>query len=480
MAETGAVEGWRVLDGGMSAWFDASRLSGPLPSAEPPSRGAESEGAESGGGKSGGAESRGAESGGAESGGAESRGAESGGRKSGGAVPGSAESRGRVSLGVGAALVGRVVELVGEGELPDLDLRDGGVRVRIGVPGAELSQAQVALAGGISAAARELGLVADPAGLQTMRVAVSSCDLPSVVSFWGSAFAYEPVGADRFGDPLRRDPAISFHQLEQPRPLRNRIHVDVSRVPDVVKAFRAAVGQEAYGPWGVALADPDGNEIDLVPGSELTNGGGLTDGAETADWRVLFGAMTFYPTTSPALAAQLATAVADLADEAGRPLLVDLRPDGVTIDSGKDQWEIDLAGFASLAARVQSAARELGLVADPARLRFVQFGIDAVDVAAVRDFWTSVLGYQEDPRGYDLYDPRRLNPTFIFQQMDAADEERRRQRNRTHFELLVPADVVQSRLDTAVAAGGKILIAEAPDRWTVADPEGNEVTFVTS
>ncbi|MEV6415397.1 VOC family protein [Kribbella sp. NPDC051718] len=382
------------------------------------------------------------------------------------------------SLRVGAELARRVVELVGEGELPDFDLRAGGVRVRIGVPGGEPSRAEVALAGGISAAARELGMVADPAGLQVMRVAVSSCELPSVVSFWGSAFGYESAGDDRFGDALRRDPAISFYRLDEPRPLRNRIHVDVSRTADAVEAFRAAVGQEPYGPWGVALADPDGNEIDLVPGGELTD---ESEPAEaTADWRVLFGAMTFYPTTSSAQAARLAAAVASLADEAGRPLLVDLRPDGVTIDSGKDQWENDVAGFVRLAARIQSAARELGLWADPARLRFVQFGMDAVDVAAVKDFWKTALGYQEDPRGFDLYDPRRLDPTFIFQQMDAAETDRRSQRNRTHFELLVPADLVNSRLDTAVAAGGKLLPTDRPGTHTVADPEGNELIFVLS
>ncbi|GAA0963667.1 hypothetical protein GCM10009554_83430 [Kribbella koreensis] len=420
MAELDGVDGWRAFDGGLSAWFDAPS---PSPSPSP-------------------------------------------------------------SLGVGAALVARVVELVGGRELPDFDLRAGGVRVRIGVRGGEPGQAEMTLAGGISAAAQELGMVADPAGLQVLRVAVSSGELASVASFWSSAFAYEPVGDLRFEDPLRRDPAISFYRLDEPRPLRNRIHVDVSRPSEAVEAFRAAVGQEPFGPWGVALADPDGNEIDLVPGGELpteiSDARARTDEAGTADWRVLFGAMTFYPTTSPAQASCLATAVAALADEAGRPLLVDLRPDGVTIDSGKDQWEEDTAGFVRLAARIQSAARELGLSADPARLRFVQFGIDAVDVAAVKDFWTTVLGYQETPRGYDLYDPRRLNPTFILQEMDAAESERRRQRNRTHFELLVPADLVESRLATAVAAGGTILPADRPGTRTVADPEGNELTLITS
>jgi hypothetical protein len=243
-----------------------------------------------------------------------------------------------------------------------------------------------------------------------------------------------------------------------------------------VEAARAVVEQEAYGAYQLTLADAEGNEVDLVPGGELSKG------PETADWRVLFGAMTFYPTSSPVQAAELATAAARLADDAGVPLLVDLRPDGVTIDGGKDQWEEDEAGFVALATRIQIAARDLGLSADPTRLRFVQLGIDAVDVSAVRSFWTTVLGYQPDPRTglSDIYDPRRLNPVIIFQQMDASDEERRRQRNRIHFDLVVPDDQAKARIDTAVAAGGRILTEPTLGRCTLADPEGNEVDIITN
>jgi hypothetical protein len=71
-----------------------------------------------------------------------------------------------------------------------------------------------------------------------------------------------------------------------------------------------------------------------VQGDSLT----ATPGAATADWRVLFGAMTNYATATYGQAAQLAAAVAELADEAGMGLLVDLRAGGATIDTGKDQW----------------------------------------------------------------------------------------------------------------------------------------------
>jgi hypothetical protein len=383
------------------------------------------------------------------------------------------------ALTAGAALVRRIAGLVDSNGLPDVDLRAGGVRVRIGAPGAaDPTPVDLVLARAISAAARDLGLAADPAALQTVRLAIDVTDGPSVRSFWRTALGYEPVGADGLTDPFRRDPAISFHRQDQPRPLRNRIHVDVVRPPDAVAAARAAVGPAPYGAYQLTLADADGNEVDLVPGDDLG------EGPETADWQVLFGAMTFYPIASPVRAAELASAVADLADDAGLPVLVDLRPDGVTVDSGKDQWEAGdrPAGtrFADLAGRIQTAAHDLGHAADTARLRFVQLGIDAVDVPAVRAFWTTVLGYQHDPRTFltDSYDPRRLNPVIFFQPMDAAEDDRRRQRNRIHVDLVVPSDQARARVDAAVAAGGRIMPNSTPGRRTVADPEGNELTIL--
>jgi hypothetical protein len=174
-------------------------------------------------------------------------------------------------------------------------------------------------------------------------------------------------------------------------------------------------------------------------------------------------------------------AAARLADDAGIPLMIDLRPEAVVFDSGKDQWEV--AGFTDLAAAVQAAARAAGLRADNGRVRFVQAGIDAVDIPSVREFWRAVLGYVPAPesRITDLYDPRQLNPVVFFQPMDATEIERRRQRNRIHVELLMPSDQLRTRVDAAVAAGGRLLGEERrADRYRLADPEGNEVVLRTA
>src|SRR6185295_13002166 len=100
--------------------------------------------------------------------------------------------------------------------------------------------------------------------------------------------------------------------------------------------------------------DPDGNEVDLVPGDSLG------ERIETADWHAVFSAMACYRTTSLTQQRALAAAAAALADDTGFPLLVDLRPGLAIIDSGKDQWDADAHGleldFTVLAENLQTAA----------------------------------------------------------------------------------------------------------------------------
>ena len=65
--------------------------------------------------------------------------------------------------------------------------------------------------------------------------------------------------------------------------------------------------------------------------------------------------------------------------------------------------------------------------------------------------------------------------------MDASDEARRKQRNRIHVDVYVPDDQAQARIDTALAAGGRIVYDDdAPEWWTIADPEGNEVDIAVT
>lgn len=368
------------------------------------------------------------------------------------------------SLTAGAALAGRLVELSAE---VAIDVRSSGVRVRVD------SNENAAA---VSDAARDLGATPNPARLQQLGVVIESTDETAVAQFWQRTVAYTPDRGGGLADPLRRDPALRIRHSIERRPLRNRIHLDVVRPPSAVE--QAALG-EASGPYGVCHSDPDGNEVDLVPGDVLGEGVGV------ADWQAVFSAMACYRITSPTQQRELVAATAALADDAGFPLLIDLRPGLVILDSGKDQWEPDAHGldldFRNLAADIQSAARALGAAADPRLPRFVQIFLDAADVDAVRAFWVAALGYRHDRRAglTDIHDPRRLDPVMVFQQIDAADVERRRQRNRIHLELALPNDVAPARVAGAAAAGGRLL-DESADLWRLADPEGNELVIVSS
>ncbi len=366
------------------------------------------------------------------------------------------------SLVEGAALAGRIGDLSAE---IVVDLRATGVRVRVDSGGQHEA---------VSAAARDLGLAANPAVLQHLSVVLESANPPEVRRFWRRVLDYTLDEDGGLADPLRRDPAIRIRQSTEPRPLRNRIHLDVVRPAAAVEQARPG---EASGPFGVCHTDPDGNEVDLVPGAALGEGIG------TADWQSVFSAMACYRTTSPAQQRDLVSAAATLADDAGFPWLVDARPGLVIIDSGKDQWDGDAHGleldFSDLAGKLQTAARELGATADPRLPRFAQLFLDAADVAAVRAFWVAALGYSHDRRAgvSDIHDPRRLNPVLVFQEIDTSETERLRQRNRIHVELAVPSDLAHTRSATIIAAGGRLL-DEAEDRWRVADPEGNELVIV--
>jgi 4a-hydroxytetrahydrobiopterin dehydratase len=192
----------------------------------------------------------------------------------------------------------------------------------------------------------------------------------------------------------------------------------------------------------------------------------------TEDWRVVGdGARAYFTTGSFLAGAVFVAAIADPADAANHHPDVDLRYAGVAVRlNSHDVGDISERDVA-LARRISAAARELGVLANPTAIQSLQVAIDAVDVAGVRAFWLAVFGYTavEDA---DLSDPRALGPNVWIQQIDAA----RPERNTIHLDLYVPRDQVEARLAAALAAGGRIVNdANAPDWWTLADPEGNEV-----
>jgi 4a-hydroxytetrahydrobiopterin dehydratase len=200
------------------------------------------------------------------------------------------------------------------------------------------------------------------------------------------------------------------------------------------------------------------------------------------DWRVGDGgAGAYFRIGSFAMGARFVQAISELPGLERHAPDVDLRPDGVFVrlfttapaPDGLSDRDVEMARL------ISSAARQLGLAAEPYEVQNVVVTIDALDISKVLPFWRAVLGYRDrDDSGpvEELNDPHRRQPIVCFQQMDAP----RPQRNRIHLDVWVPHDQAAARVAAAVAAGGRVVSEEmAPSWWVLADAEGNEACVAT-
>lgn len=166
------------------------------------------------------------------------------------------------SLGQGAKLADAVARLAGPAESRvKVDLVAAGVTVY-------LFDRDVALARAISAAAAELGLAADPDGVQILNICIDALVIDDVWPFWAALLGYRKLPDDDYlADPSGRGPSVDFQPMDVARPQRNRIHIDVAVPHDQAEARIAAAiaagGQlvsDAFAPKWWILADPEGNE----------------------------------------------------------------------------------------------------------------------------------------------------------------------------------------------------------------------------
>src|SRR5947209_3333338 len=100
------------------------------------------------------------------------------------------------SFAAGARLVNAISELGGleDHHHPDIDLRHEGVTVRLITVAADyygLSERDLELARKISAIARELGVPADPAMVETVLITIDAFDIPKVKPFWRAVLGYQ-------------------------------------------------------------------------------------------------------------------------------------------------------------------------------------------------------------------------------------------------------------------------------------------------
>lgn len=188
------------------------------------------------------------------------------------------------------------------------------------------------------------------------------------------------------------------------------------------------------------------------------------------DWRPrVTGAFALFRTGTFAVGAQLFAAIAELADEADHHPDVDVRYATVRVrlltHSAGGLTQKD----AALAARISEAARELDIPAVTDRMHDLMLAVATPDAAAITPFWKAATGFEQLARGV-LADPDGRGPLIWFQPLDRA------LRGKSHLDVNAPRDVIDKRLEAALAAGGVIADdSHAPQWWTLADADGHKI-----
>jgi 4a-hydroxytetrahydrobiopterin dehydratase len=178
----------------------------------------------------------------------------------------------------GAELIAAIAGLADDaGHHPDLDLHyPATVRVSITSHNANGLTAQDAdLATAIDGLALKTSLVGSPLRVSLTEVAIDALNIEALLPFWKAVLGYveEPLqnpgdSVDALVDPGRREPALWFQQMTEPRPQRSRIHLDIrlphdvaeARITEAIAAGGTLVTSEYARAFWV-LADPEGNEI---------------------------------------------------------------------------------------------------------------------------------------------------------------------------------------------------------------------------
>jgi 4a-hydroxytetrahydrobiopterin dehydratase len=173
------------------------------------------------------------------------------------------------SVHQGAALAEAIVEAAGyDGSGALLTIADGRVTVRLCRDLWQLEARHVDLGQAVSAAARSHGAVADRSAVQEVQVAIAAKPDALDVGFWRAVLGYAAMADDAAVDPLGHGSTVWMQELDEAKPLRHAMHIDVSVAREHVEARLAAalaaggrVVLESEDAVHWTLADPAGNRV---------------------------------------------------------------------------------------------------------------------------------------------------------------------------------------------------------------------------
>lgn len=220
--------------------------------------------------------------------------------------------------------------------------------------------------------------------------------------------------------------------------------------------------------------------MDMMTGAQIAE-------AELTDWRKLAqGLHARYEVPDFATGVRFLAAVGEAGDALGHhPMVtmvggcIDLRltsSDAIYRDEDGAEHVVEWVTQhdVDLARRISEVAADQGLVADPTAVVDFELGLETANPERVAPVWAALLTGDAASQGRgtpgdEIRDATRRVPNLWF---DAGDEDAPAQR--FHIEAYVAAEVVQERIDAAVAAGGRVVDdSQSPRLTVIADPDGN-------
>ena len=134
-----------------------------------------------------------------------------------------------------------------------------------------IESAHIDLARSISKIADSLGIVADPSQVQEVQVAISAKPDSIDLNFWRAVLGYDAMLGDNAIDPLGNSSTVWMQELNETKPLKHAMHIDVSVAREHVETRLAAavkaggiIVEESQAPASWILSDRSGNKVCIV------------------------------------------------------------------------------------------------------------------------------------------------------------------------------------------------------------------------
>ena len=132
----------------------------------------------------------------------------------------------------------------------------------------KIESTHIELAHSISSIAKSLGVTAEPQLVQEVQIAISAKPNAIDLNFWRAVLGYEPMLSDNAIDPLGNSSTVWMQELDESKPLRHAMHLDVSvaretseaRVASAVSAGGIVI-DDSHAPAYWILSDRSGNKV---------------------------------------------------------------------------------------------------------------------------------------------------------------------------------------------------------------------------